>query len=51
MGFNGSVTIANTEGVIYQNAFGFADQDNKIKLTTEHLLSTGSIPKEFTLLV
>jgi CubicO group peptidase (beta-lactamase class C family) len=48
MGFNGSVTIANTEGVIYQNAFGFADQDNKIKLTTEHLLSTGSISKEFS---
>jgi CubicO group peptidase (beta-lactamase class C family) len=48
MGFNGSVTIANSEGVIYQNAFGFADQDNKIKLTTEHLLSTGSISKEFS---
>lgn len=48
MGFNGSVTIANYDGVIYQNAFGFADQDHKIKLTTEHLLSTGSISKEFT---
>jgi CubicO group peptidase (beta-lactamase class C family) len=46
--FNGSVTIANYDGVIYQNAIGFADHDKKINLTTEHLLSTGSISKEFS---
>jgi CubicO group peptidase (beta-lactamase class C family) len=48
MDFNESVTIANAKGVVYQNAFGFADQNKKIKLTTDHLLSMGSISKEFS---
>ncbi|MBA6255309.1 serine hydrolase [Colwellia sp. MB3u-28] len=48
MDFNRSVTIANAKGVIYQNALGFADQNKKIKLTTDHLLSMGSISKEFS---
>lgn len=48
IGFNGSVLIAQDGEVIYQQAFGYADQDKKIKLRADHLLSTGSISKEFT---
>jgi CubicO group peptidase (beta-lactamase class C family) len=48
VGFNGSVLIAKPSGIVYQSAYGFADHNQKIKLTPQHQLSTGSISKEFS---
>ena len=47
-GFNGTVLVADSDGIIYQKSFGFADEDRTIALTPEHRFSPGSIDKEFT---
>ena len=47
-GFNGTVLVANSDGIIYQKSFGFADKDKTVTLTPEHRFSPGSIDKEFT---
>jgi CubicO group peptidase (beta-lactamase class C family) len=46
--FNGTILIANSEGVIYQSSIGFADQEQKSLLTSDHRFAPGSIIKEFT---
>ncbi len=48
MGFNGTVLIANSDGVIYQRSFGFADKGKLIDLTPDYRFSPGSVTKEFT---
>lgn len=47
-GFNGTILVADSDGVFYHNSFGFADEDGTIALTPEHRFSPGSIDKEFT---
>lgn len=47
-GFNGTVLVANADGIVYEKSFGFADIDNKVPLTPEYRFSPGSIDKEFT---
>jgi CubicO group peptidase (beta-lactamase class C family) len=46
--FNGTILIANSEGVIYQSSIGFADQEQESLLSSEHRFAPGSIIKEFT---
>ncbi len=46
--FNGAVLAAEKGEVIYEKAFGFADFDKKIPLTTSSIFSIGSITKPFT---
>jgi CubicO group peptidase (beta-lactamase class C family) len=46
--FNGTILIANSEGVIYQGSIGFADKEQKILLTSDYRFAPGSIIKEFT---
>ncbi|NQZ12143.1 MAG: beta-lactamase family protein, partial [Algicola sp.] len=47
-GFNGTVLVAKSGHIIYHKAFGFADKNQQIPLTTDHKFSPGSIGKEFT---
>ena len=47
-GFNGTVLVANPNGVFYEKSFGFADKENTVALTPEYRFSPGSIDKEFT---
>jgi len=48
VGFNGTLLIANSNGILYQNSIGYADVEQKVKLTSAHQISPGSIGKEFT---
>ena len=48
MEFTGNILIAHREEIYYQRSLGYADKDKKIKLTSQHRLSTGSISKEFS---
>ncbi|MCJ8268571.1 MAG: beta-lactamase family protein, partial [Psychrosphaera sp.] len=47
-GFNGTVLVAKSGTIIYHKAFGFADKNQQIPLTTDHKFSPGSVGKEFT---
>jgi serine beta-lactamase-like protein LACTB len=40
-----SVAVADKSGIIWADAYGFADLENKVALTTEHKLRIGSISK------
>lgn len=46
--FSGTVLVADSKGILYQNSIGYADTAKKVKLTTEHQISPGSVGKEFT---
>jgi CubicO group peptidase (beta-lactamase class C family) len=48
IGFNGTVLVAKSGNIIYHKAFGFADKNQQIPLTTDHKFSPGSVGKEFT---
>ncbi|WP_373520054.1 serine hydrolase domain-containing protein [Aquiflexum sp.] len=44
----GSITMANEGEIIYQKAFGFAEVDQQIPLSTDSRFRVGSISKMFT---
>ncbi len=48
MNFNGTVLIANSDSVIYQRSFGFADEDKLVALTPDYRFAPGSVIKEFS---
>ncbi|MBN1986724.1 MAG: beta-lactamase family protein, partial [Prolixibacteraceae bacterium] len=43
-----AVLIAKDTSVIYKKAFGYANLENDVKLTPEHIFRIGSITKQFT---
>jgi CubicO group peptidase (beta-lactamase class C family) len=47
-GFNGNVLIAQGGKVIYENAFGYADLEEKTPLNIESTFQLASITKQFT---
>ena len=48
VGFSGTLLVADSSGVIYQNSIGYANVEKSVKLTPEHQISPGSVGKEFT---
>ena len=48
VGFNGTLLLADSNGILYHNSIGFADTTKTRKLTTAHQISPGSVGKEFT---
>ncbi len=46
--FNGTILIADSTGVIYDKAWGWADAVSKDTLTTQTVFYLGSIAKQFT---
>lgn len=48
VGFNGSILVGNSTGLLYHNRIGFADRQKKIPLTEQHQFNAGSIAKELT---
>jgi len=48
VGFSGTLLVADSNGVIYQNSIGYATVEKNVKLTPEHQISPGSVGKEFT---
>ena len=48
VGFNGTLLLADTKGILYHNSIGFADTTKTVKLTKAHQISPGSIGKAFT---
>lgn len=46
--FEGAVLIADDNGIVYENAFGFANHDHKISNTSNTAFRIGSISKSFT---
>lgn len=46
--FDGTVLVADSMGVIYENAFGMANRDKKIPLTPESMFYLASVSKQFT---
>jgi CubicO group peptidase (beta-lactamase class C family) len=48
VGFNGSILVGNSAGLLYHSRIGFADQQKKIPLTEQHRFNAGSIAKELT---
>ena len=44
----GCVLVADKGKVVYKNAFGFSDFENKRKLTTNSMFELASISKQFT---
>ncbi|MET7001591.1 serine hydrolase domain-containing protein [Chitinophaga defluvii] len=46
--FNGVVTVAQNGQTIYQQAYGFADRDQKVPLTLKNQFIIGSISKQMT---
>lgn len=47
-GFEGSVLIADGEGIIYEKAFGYIDADEEKVLETTTVYEAGSLTKQFT---
>jgi len=47
-GFNGSLLVGNSRGLLFYKQIGFADREHKIPLTDKHLFNAGSIAKELT---
>lgn len=45
--FNGTILVTHRDVVLYENAFGFADETKKVLLTPEYRFALGSIYKEF----
>lgn len=45
--FNGTILVTHRNVLIYENAFGFADETKKVLLTPEYRFGLGSIYKEF----
>ena len=46
--FDGTILVADSSGVLYKNAFGMADRENNIPLTTESQFYLASVSKQFT---
>lgn len=46
--FNGTILVAEQGEVIYRNAFGYADFENRIPLTPETAFYLASVSKQFT---
>lgn len=46
-GFSGSILVAY-KGKMYKKGFGLANREEKIPVTTETILETGSVTKQFT---
>ncbi|HUC82807.1 MAG TPA: serine hydrolase [Flavisolibacter sp.] len=46
--FEGTVLIADATGIVYQNAFGFANHDHKILNSSNTVFGIGSMSKPFT---
>ncbi len=46
--FNGCVLVAEDGKIIYENAIGFADIDQTVKLTLNHSFRLASVSKQFT---
>jgi CubicO group peptidase (beta-lactamase class C family) len=46
--FDGAVLVADSNGVLYRNAFGLADREKNIPLTTESIFYLASVSKQFT---
>ena len=43
-----TVSIIKDSKSIFSKAFGYADLDKKVKMTTDHILPIGSSSKSFT---
>jgi len=46
--FNGTILVADSNGIIYDNAFGWADKKEGDTLTTQTVFYMGSVAKQFT---
>ena len=46
--FSGAVLVSMNNTIIYQQAFGYADKENKIPNTIDTKFSVGSVGKTFT---
>ena len=46
--FHGVIIISKNDELIYENAFGFADLDKRIRMTPDKLFKTESVGKMFT---
>lgn len=46
--FNGVILIGKGNHIVYQNAFGFANQEKKLPMTVDKLFKTESVGKMFT---
>ncbi len=46
--YNGTMLIAKDGEILFHQAFGFADYENEIKMTTDHQFPIGSISKSMT---
>ncbi len=47
-GLTGAMLIARGDKILYNEAFGMADKENKIKNTTKTVFDIGSVSKQFT---
>lgn len=47
-GFSGSVLVAKKDQIIYENGFGFANLEHKVKNTAETKFLLASVTKQFT---
>src|SRR5690606_12326530 len=45
--FNGTVLVIQGDSVLYEKAFGYADETRNVQLTIDHRFALGSIYKEF----
>ena len=46
--FDGTILVADSVGIIYQNAFGLADRENEVQLTPQSQFYLASVSKQFT---
>ncbi|BDD03971.1 serine hydrolase [Aureibacter tunicatorum] len=46
--YNGAVIVTKNDSVIYKNSFGYANEENKEKITPESVFYIASVSKQFT---
>ena len=47
-GFSGALLVAKDGEIVLNKGYGFANRNGKIENTPSHILSTGSLTKQFT---